>query len=528
MKRDLGRAGESKFVSWCSDVGITINKAEVDKHGWDFLLEFPVDRATGAAFDLHKSNKICKVQVKATEGKTLSRRVELSNLHALATDPLPVFYLFLHFGSGANPVDAYFLHLDDALIRRILKSAREHISVGDGARLHKKSLTLQYDKTHRLHEASGQGLLDFIKTNFYKRWDDLLGAKQEILRTAGFEDGAGTVNFTVAGEEGRESFILGSLGYENKIPVSDVYFWSKRFGIRDPEPIVAMTGATMTMKPTSFIDTKVMIASSVTETLTLPAKVYFSPLINNLNKAIFRISTEFIDVRADAGTGKMSMDSVIAGDKAYSLTLLRKVLLFFEKTTASRQDISFFFEHQGGFLRIFNAYSNPLDKPVERLSLVAEWLRDILKDSFDHSSVMVSPDWLRDNAAAIQEILGLRKGGGVFKMRFERAGDGDVFPPARAHFFHYRILSIDSTCYIFVFAAQCAMFCEGDGRYGYSGSFNLVKEVEGPNSDSWIDDVLNCEGERLANEFIEIGDLYSQELWSEISMPPVALMVREK
>ncbi|MEO9373084.1 hypothetical protein ABI428_35435, partial [Pseudomonas aeruginosa] len=127
------------------------------------------------------------------------------------------------------------------------------------------------------------------------------------------------------------------------------------------------------------------------------AKVYLSPFVNSLDRAIFRVSTEFVDIHVDAGTGKIKVTPAFVDDKAYSLNLLRKALTFFEKIIASRHDVSVFFEHQGNFLRIFNAYTNPLGKSIERLSDVASYLSDIFKDSFDCSSLSVSLNWLREN-----------------------------------------------------------------------------------------------------------------------------------
>lgn len=526
MKRDLGKAGENKFASWCSDVGITINKAEEDRHGWDYLLELPVNRATGSAFDLHKSNMICKVQVKATEGKKLSKSVELSNLHSLATDPLPVFYLFLHFNNNANPVAAYLLHLDENHIRRILKLAREHISAGDGKRLHKKSLTLSYDDNHRLPEASGHGLLEHLREKYYPRWGSLLSAKQEVLNTAGFEDGAGTIQFTIDGADQRENLILSSLGYTKKISVSNFSFWNKRFGIKDPNPLVSMADAVMTMTPTGSIETRVMITSPTAETLIMPAKVYFSPFINNLDKAVFRISTDFIDIRADAGTKNIQLNSTITDEKPYPLNLLRKALIFFEKTLTTQSQLSVYFEYQGNFLHIFSAHSNGIKKPIERLSAAADCLHDVLKDSFDPSALTVTLDWLRNNWRTAKNILDLKKGSGNFKVKFRKNEDIDTAIPERAHFFHYKILDLDSISYIFIFTAQCSVLHNDDGGYSFGGELKLVKETEGPNTESWKDEVLIYEGTRLAEELVAVGDMYCEDYWTELSRPPLALMVR--
>lgn len=526
MKRDLGKAGEKKFASWCSDIGITTNKAEEDMHGWDFLLELPVNRATGAAHDLHKSNMICKIQVKSTEGKKLSKSVELSNLHALATDPLPVFYIFLHFDSSATPIAAYLLHLDESLIKKILKLARKHISTGTGEQLHKKSLTLAYDETHRLPEPSGQGFLKYIEDNYYTRWERLLSEKQKILNTAGFEDGAGDIHFTIKGTEQRENLILGSLGYANKVEVSDFSFWNKRFGIKDPTPAIAMKNAVMTMTSTDFFQTKVMITCLAAETLILPAKVYLSPLADSWDKAIFRISTDFIDMHANIGTGEIKVDAIIIDEKLYPLNLLRKTLIFLEKTALSRQEISVLFENQGQFLQIFNAYTNPFNKKIENLSIVADYLRDVLKDSFDLSSLTVSPDWLRKNWSTARDILGLKRGLGNLKLTFEIEKNMDYDIPARAHFFHYKTLELNSTCYLFIFAAQCEVFHKNDNTYGFSGTFKLTKEIDGPILKSWLDEVLSSEAARLSDELIKVGDMYCDNYWPELSQLPTGLMVR--
>ncbi|HHH9252671.1 TPA: hypothetical protein ACP308_005953, partial [Pseudomonas aeruginosa] len=219
--------------------------------------------------------------------------------------------------------------------------------------MHKKSLTLRYDESHRLSEPSGRGLLKYIEDNHYSRWSGYLGEKQEALHSAGFEDGGGDICFTIKGDEQRENFILGSLGYANKIAVSDFSFWYKRFGIKDPKPAVAMANAVMTMTRTDYIQTRVMITSPTIETLVLPAKVYLSPFVNSLDRAIFRVSTEFVDIHANAGAGKIKVTPAFEDDKVYSLNLLRKALMFFEQTITYRHDVSVFFEHQGNFLRIF-------------------------------------------------------------------------------------------------------------------------------------------------------------------------------
>jgi len=239
------------------------------------------------------------------------------------------------------------------------------------------------------------------------------------------------------------------------------------------------------------------------------------------------VSTDFLDIRADVGTRQINVTSAFVDDKVYPLILLRKALVFFEETIASRHDISVFFEHQGNFLRIFNAYTNPLEKSIECLSVVVGYLQDILKGSFDCSSLSVSLKWLRENDNSVLELLSLKKGLGSLEIKFEQEESSDNDRPSRAHFFHYRTLVLGSVCYVFIFAAQCTRFHdENDGRHGFVGDFKLVKEVEGPNSIAWIDQVLSSEGMRLVDEIVEVGDVYSDDYWSDLSSAPTNLVIR--
>jgi hypothetical protein len=127
MRVDIGDVGEDVFQKWCSSVGLNAHKAHRDRYGWDYFVEMAVSRTTGNAHDLHKGNGAFKVQVKSTRSRSVSVQVELSNLLALATDPLPTFYLLLQFdsGSGSEPQAAYLVCLDNRWVTKILRRARE-------------------------------------------------------------------------------------------------------------------------------------------------------------------------------------------------------------------------------------------------------------------------------------------------------------------------------------------------------------------------------------------------------------------
>ena len=61
--RDVGRMGENTFEAWCNSIGLTANKSQVDKTGWDYLVEFPIDHDNSLPADLIPKAIECRIQV---------------------------------------------------------------------------------------------------------------------------------------------------------------------------------------------------------------------------------------------------------------------------------------------------------------------------------------------------------------------------------------------------------------------------------------------------------------------------------
>ena len=67
--RDVGSMGERCFGIWCSSVGITANKSDIDRTGWDFIVEFPWEKSEKIPKDMLLAPIECKVQVKSTDNR---------------------------------------------------------------------------------------------------------------------------------------------------------------------------------------------------------------------------------------------------------------------------------------------------------------------------------------------------------------------------------------------------------------------------------------------------------------------------
>ena len=158
---DVGALGEKTLSLWASQVGITINKAQEDKRGWDYILEFSSHPRTRADFhfplDKDPSLIICFVQVKSTDGRERSCSVKLSNWASLVKRPEPVFFLVLEFDHQDECQRAFLVHIGEEYIGKALKRLRE---AGPEKRdkLHEMTMDFSYGEAELLQTLNGQGI----------------------------------------------------------------------------------------------------------------------------------------------------------------------------------------------------------------------------------------------------------------------------------------------------------------------------------------------------------------------------------
>lgn len=87
-------------MALCTDSGVTANKSQTDRHGWDVFTELEQDRGYLNQLTLHESIITGTVQVKSTTTKKLTVDVTLSNLRKMATSPLPSFNVLVDYSNG--------------------------------------------------------------------------------------------------------------------------------------------------------------------------------------------------------------------------------------------------------------------------------------------------------------------------------------------------------------------------------------------------------------------------------------------
>lgn len=244
--RDLGKAGESVVDSWCAMAGITANPSFKDRYGWDLLFELESASDLATASGLHESNIECKVQVKATDSATKTRKIELSNLRSMATSALPAFYLLLEYGGSDAPQAGYLLHLDDSHCEKILRRIRAETARPGKLSLNKKTMTLDFKEARKIHPLNGLGLRSAVLEFVGSSQGDYVLKKQSFLKRAGYEAGGLSIKFNLPAQH-IQKFVEMASGTKAQLEVQDIKSFHTRFGITEKLALINSESALLTI-----------------------------------------------------------------------------------------------------------------------------------------------------------------------------------------------------------------------------------------------------------------------------------------
>ncbi|MCW6536262.1 hypothetical protein [Sphingomonas lycopersici] len=137
---DLGKAGEAFFELLCARAGLTANRSDRDRMGWDFTVESPVESGP-----LDKRLKtICHVQVKTT-AKLGNVPLTLSSAGLLAMAPSPAMVVIFRTTADGAPLRGYLIHLLGQPLAKLLHRLRRAEALGRHD-TNKLSITFDYKK----------------------------------------------------------------------------------------------------------------------------------------------------------------------------------------------------------------------------------------------------------------------------------------------------------------------------------------------------------------------------------------------
>ncbi len=294
---DIGAGGEHFFMGFCSVDGVTANKSNADKHGWDVFVEVEQETSELTQLTLHEPIIAGKVQVKSTRTTSLKVDVTLSNLRKMATSPLPSFYVLMDFSQGPYPQRAFIRHVDEALIREILERVNAHIIAGKAERLHKLTLRIDFGLGREIKLSEPSTFKSEILRAVGSSPAEYTDKKSMFLKTVGYEDGSHAMHFQLEGMENLTALVNATLGMGGGVELQNLQFSTKRFGHEDPSSRRESSAGFMEITP---------VAPAAKGTLTfrdlstgasaqVGASAYFSPMHDWLPKNLKKI-------RFDCGT----------------------------------------------------------------------------------------------------------------------------------------------------------------------------------------------------------------------------------
>ncbi|MFQ1767927.1 hypothetical protein ACK37F_14060 [Aeromonas veronii] len=403
--RDVGRMGESAFSMWCASAGLIANSSQVDKTGWDFIVEFPFISDL-SPMELHKSAHTCMVQVKSTDKQERKLQITLSNLRRLATAQMPTFFAFIEFDKKESAQRVFIVHVDNELSLQILRRLHEIEQDCSSESLNKKKKTISYGNENLLDEINGESLKQTLLQYIGNDYSLYVKNKSMFLETSGFEDGAYNLTFTTVGEENTKKFINMTLGIEEHVEVTSVLGTLTRFGVQAKKPFLDFQTCQLHLpevKPT-FKGTLRIKENKLSSGFSFKANLYISPLHFYTEESLrnSRIETSCFDFLFNMHTGVASYRSTVSGNSRVDARDFYNALGVL-KAMGERKSLYFEFINENKKILKFKTNEKDNNLDYEIYSLMGNVLS--LSTIFDiHESINISPNELLDSKIEIERI----------------------------------------------------------------------------------------------------------------------------
>ncbi|MGN6423262.1 MAG: hypothetical protein ACTHLA_08140 [Asticcacaulis sp.] len=193
----LGRLGERQFALQCHP-SFHCNKAEEDRTGWDYYVEWPNPSPDTSIIDTRPVPISCAVQVKTIWTSTHIVTAPLSSVERLAKEPKPSFFYVMQMADDGQLVAAYVIHIAGQFLERILKALRQaHV---EGVDPSEKTFSFSLKKWATNLSLAREAFGDFVETVVAKGMAEYIEQKRRQLDNLGYSAERltikGTAHFT--------------------------------------------------------------------------------------------------------------------------------------------------------------------------------------------------------------------------------------------------------------------------------------------------------------------------------------------
>lgn len=307
MERDIGNSGESFFEHLCHSIGITPNKVTIDKTGWDYLIEFPIELDQTKPIDLSEPTVRCYIQVKSTEKKRKGSLVKVSNLKRFLDTNDPCFFIFMDFQDKDRPSRIFVTHMGEVIMGKSLEKLRK-ISASGNTQLNRKSLLVSYRGEDELESVNSRclrsKLLEFVPDGMdkYRDW------KKQLVKGLGYEDYGSKASFFINSND-IDDLTDASLQRSFELSPKEFRMWDERFGIPIERKDLANQIKRILVKRlenekyrTSF--------SSRRKTVWIEAEIFVSLFDKSNRPTKMRVFNELLDLTLAFDSGRANMNAL--------------------------------------------------------------------------------------------------------------------------------------------------------------------------------------------------------------------------
>jgi hypothetical protein len=327
--RDIGKMGERHFSAWCSSCGLSANPSEEDKNGWDFVIETPGVEQIGEGGLIDEPPFECKIQIKSTDKQDKHEDIVLDKLWRLAVDPYPAYIVFIEYDGLSEAERVYVKHVDQELIRRVLKRIHEIEQSDKDNRYNHRTIRVGYTELDEIEKPYGESLKSALLRHVPRGISEYVLEKTNFNKAAGREEGGFTLHVTVEGQENIERMIEQSVGITTSYEVTKVIGEQIRFGIKKRRPDIDAEGGLLSIESDHVITAILKLrVDKYSPAFQFPVTCRPSPF-NSVAPAhlhLIRIHNSFIDLRMYPGANLTKVFISYDGQLENELTVLKDQL----------------------------------------------------------------------------------------------------------------------------------------------------------------------------------------------------------
>lgn len=297
-KREIGPIGENAFLSWCEPEGFRAQKSQVDRLGWDFLLESEPTRSIDMPLDGQNDLPKFLIQVKSTEKVGEPPRIKLSALKHLVDADLPAAIIALFFAKGGrSPARGLLVPVDQQVISETLHRVRREEARGN-RRIHKTTVPVPLEHAIEI-ASSGEGLGKALFEMLGGTPSEYITEKNRYRQTCGFDDRTVIGRFFVPGDNAREKIGELFLGGARELSVMNLTIEHRRFGIALDNDRTHFREAVLEMDAPPLMSTSIELASDAGEWASAEVGFFVAPPLGGKAGSPARFANAFLEIVID-------------------------------------------------------------------------------------------------------------------------------------------------------------------------------------------------------------------------------------